>query len=731
MRTIQSLARVLRTPSARDCKALELTGLCLASSAFAPAAFGQAAQDTQPPVAPASGSPEQIVVTAQPGPPQKIPRDPLNTPQSVDVVSQEEIQQQSATTLQDALRYAPGITLNSGEGGAHGDNINLRGFHDIDAFFLDGIRDPGSYARDSFDLETLEVLQGPSSVLFGNGSPGGIVNQTSKQPSLATLREATVEGGTNAEARGTFDLDQPIGPHAAFRINLMGETTGVADRDYVQQNRWGVAPAIALGLGTPTVFTLKYFHQEENNLPDYGVPFLFGGPAPVDRSLYYGLKNYDITQTNVDIGTAAITHQVDDWLSISNTARYARYFSNYRVSAPIFGNDFTGGPPDPGTPLSDALIYRDRPSSEGTQTYLTDHTDATARFRTFGLDHTLLAGVEFGRQTSDFLRFDNGFEGVDGVAPTPLLAPDADEMAPDQHTVVARPDIASNMVGVYANDSIRIVPRVTLDVGIRYDRYDTKFHDSLVGSGFHSIDEAWSPKAALVFKPTDAQSFYFSYTTSFDPAVSYLTLASDAKGPSPSKAKTYEIGAKARWLGGLLTTTAAVFRIEATNIVISDPDDPTVQEVPGDDQRIQGAEFAVTGHLLPNVEINANYTYLDPEISSSVTPGEQGKAVPGAARNIANLWAVYEPSDVWQIGTGINYEDHRFADALNTASVPAYVIWNALVAYQVTPTIRLQANMQNITDAHYYTGAYYTDSNENHVLPGQGRVLSFKAAVDF
>jgi catecholate siderophore receptor len=720
--------------------AVDVTSLCAVYAAMTPAAGAQTAPASAPPgaapapvKASAKAAPETIHVKAQGRPHglDKLPSSIQNTPQSIDVITQKAMKQQAATSVTDALRYAPGITLNSGEGGAHGDNINLRGFNSIDAFFLDGVRDPGSYTRDNFDLQSLEVLQGPASVLFGNGPAGGVVNQTSKEATLAPRRDAVVETGTNGEARATVDVDQKIGPNAAVRLNLMGETTGIADRDYVSQRRWGVAPSLALGLNTPTTFILDYYHQDENDIPDYGLPFLFGYPAPVDRSFYYGLKNYDKTQTDVNIVTATLKHDFNDNVSVTNIFRYASYWANYRVTAPHFGDDYTGGAPAPGTPLDDIVVYRDRPSSEGTQDYITDQTNLTYRFETGALTHTLITGVELGRQTTDYVRFNNDVQGIDGIAPTPLLAPDAMESAPVQDEIDARPDTTADMVGIYATDQIHITPQVSVDLGLRFDRYTTSFNDSVSGTSFHRIDTGWSPKLALVYQPNDRQTFYVTYTTSFDPAVSYLTIAPDSKGPPPQTAKTYEAGAKMRFLGGMLGTTAAIFRTDSANITVADPDDPTLQELPGTNQRVQGVELTASGYITDTFEIDANYTFIDPEITASSVAGEVGKQIPGAARNTANLWAVYEPGDVWRFATGLNYVGHRYADSQNTANVPGYIVWNAMVGYQVTDGVHLQLNMQNIMDAKYFTGAYFSDPTENHVLPGQGRVLTLNTAFSF
>jgi catecholate siderophore receptor len=287
------------------------------------------------------------------------------------------------------------------------------------------------------------------------------------------------------------------------------------------------------------------------------------------------------------------------------------------------------------------------------------------------------------------------------------------------------------MLGVYATDQIRITPQFSVDLGLRFDRYTTSFGDALSHTGFHRIDTGWSPKLALVYQPDDRQTYYAAYTTSFDPAVSYLTLAPGSRGPSPQTARTYEIGAKNRWLGGMLATTAAVFRTESANVTVSDPDDPTLQQMPGSNQRVQGVEITASGYVTDTFQIDANYTFIDPEITKSMAAAEIGKAIPGAARNTANLWAVYEPNDAWRFGAGVNFVDQRYADNLNTAKVPGYVVFNAMAGYQLTPAVHVQLNVQNLADTKYFTGSYFSDPTENHVLPGQGRVLTLNTALTF
>src|ERR1700722_3592817 len=237
----------------------------------------------------------------------KLPQDLQDTPQSITVVTERLMSEQAATRLEDALKNVPGITLNAGEGAARGDTVNLRGFSAFNDFFLDGVRDAAVYTRDSFDLESVEVVKGPSATLFGRGSTGGAINQVSKAPTLTPLDSVTADFGTNHEYRATADIDVPLSSTAAFRFNAMGESSEVADRDYVKNRRWGMAPSLSLGIGHDDSLTLAFLHQQENNLPDAGVPFVDGRPAPVPRDAFYGLAS-DTQTTDDNIGTIRFKH---------------------------------------------------------------------------------------------------------------------------------------------------------------------------------------------------------------------------------------------------------------------------------------------------------------------------------------------------------------------------------------------------------------------------------------
>ena len=709
--------------------ALTATTFCVTSAATLSGAFGQTvpANQDQPPK---DGKAEQITVTGVRAlVNDKLPTGLQNAPQTINVIDQQLLTDQGTTRLQDALKNVPGITFNSGEGAARGDTVNLRGFSAFNDFFLDGVRDAAIYTRDSFDLDQVEVLKGPSAVLFGRGSTGGVINQVSKAPTLAPLYSGTASVGTNALLRGTADVNEPLSDTSAIRLNAMEERSDVADRDQAYNERWGIAPSYAIGLGTPTTLTLSYLHQEENNVPDFGIPFVNGAPAPVKRSNFYGL-NSDSNTTRDDIATIRIKHDFNQDLSIADTVRAASYLFGYHFSAPNFGSTV----PTASTPLDTILVGRDAPSSQGDQTNLTNQTDVTWRVQTGPLSHILIAGAEFARQTSDIGRFNNPFNKNNNFVPeTSLLNPNSNMFQPPEGLSSQQNTTAYSSAG-YLTDTIGITQYVDLIGGIRYDRFAASYNQYTFASAstlhLDHTDHVTSPRGAIVVKPDDTQSYYFSYGTSFDPSAEALTLTTKTAGLAPVKAKTYEAGAKTSWLSGMLNLNAAVFHTEVDKAQTNDPDNPTVTTLDGN-QRVEGFELGATGYITPEWEIYAGYTYLDPKTTSSGTAAYVGKVLQNVARNSGNVFTEYDLTDKWMIGGGADWVGHRFADFGETANLPGYVIFNAVASYQLTDNVKLQVNVTNLFDKTYYDAAYYTSAAENHVVPGAGRTAIFSTSFAF
>jgi catecholate siderophore receptor len=642
----------------------------------------------------------------------------LDIPQSIDTIDKKELTEQHLTLVQEALRNVPGITLNSGEGGAHGDSVNLRGLSIPDSFFMDGVRDIGQYRRDTFNTEAISVLLGPASAVFGRGSASGIINSISKQPLAEPLAAISVSLGQGDLSRETADLNLPLSDTAAARVTLMNQRNGVVDRDQVLYKSYGIAPTLELGIDTPTRLTLSYFKQEENNLPDYGIPFIDGAPANVARSNYYGLANYDNTRTNTNIGTIRFEHDFSDELTLSDSLRYANYGFQYLVTGAFLGNDFVDAPP-PGTPYADIFVSRDQPSSAGTTALAINRTDLTRRFDIAGIKNSLTAGMELSKEWSNVNRFENG---LDDIPPTPLLNPEPFYYPPTPLIPYSNPKGRANDVSPYLLDSIALGPHWDVDLGLRWDRFKSSFSEAFSGTGFERTDTFLSPRAAVVFKPDDEHSYYLSYGTSYNPAIEYLIIAPSDQSLSPEKDSAVELGTKVKILNGAATLTGALFDTHVTNVRNSDPDDPTVQDAPFD-QRVQGLELGIDGYFTEIWEITASYSHLNDKITESSDPLSVGKLAPNTPHDAFNLWSSVEFTPAWQIGGGFTAVSHRYADAENTAGVPSYVVFNAMTSYQLGERCKLQLNLNNVTDKLYYTGFYYTGVQENHAVPSAGRTL--------
>ena len=646
--------------------------------------------------------------------------------QSIDTVDKKELEEQHLTLLQDALRNVPGLTLNSGEGGAHGDSVNLRGLSIPDSFFLDGVRDIGQYQRDTFNSDAISVLLGPASAVFGRGSTSGVINSISKQPQLAPLAALSVSAGQADYWRGTGDFNLPLSDTAAARVAVMDQRNGVVQRDQVIYRRCGIAPTLALGIDTPTRLTLSYFKEEENNLPDYGIPFIDGAPAHVDRNNYYGLVNYDRTRTNTNIGTIRVEHDFNDAITISDSLRYANYGFEYLVDGPFLGNDFAA-PPPPGTPYADIEVSRDQPSSAGTTSLAINRTDLTATFDVAGFKNTLTTGLELSKEQSNVSRFTNG---LNDIAPTPLLNPDPFHTPPTPLDAYALPKGRGYDVSVYALDSIAFGPHWDVDAGLRWDRFKSSFSEVFTGTAYERTDTFVSPRAAVIFKPDDAESYYLSYGTSYNPTIEYLIVAPSDNSLSPEKNSTLEMGVKLKVLNGRAEFTGAVFDTFVKNVRLSDPDDPAVQEMPFD-QRVKGVEIGVNGYITDEWELAVNYAHLNDKITASSDPYSVGKLAPNTPHDAVNVWTTVEPTSAWTVGGGFTAVSHRYADADNTAGVPSYVFFNAMTSYQLSDHLKLQLNLNNVTDKLYFTGVYYTGVDENHALPSAGRTLIGMASYRF
>jgi len=636
----------------------------------------------------------------------KFPEPLIDIPQSITIVPEKLLEEQAGTTLRDALRNVPGITATAGEGGgAQGDVFTLRGFNARNDMYIDGVRDSGSYFRDSFNFDSVEVLKGPSSTYFGRGSTGGVINQVSKTPRLDSSYNGDFTAGGNMYLRGTIDVNQPIPqllPNAAFRINLMAHRDDVVERDKIEVKRLGLAPSIAFGLGTPTQVTLSYLLQHEDNIPDYGFPYLNGRPLRTDRSNFYGLSKEDNEETTVNIGTLRVNHQFNDMFSLHNALRYSNVDRESAVTNP------RAAPPN---------LNRMRPQRDTQESILSNQTDLTAKFSTYGLNHTVTTGLEVARETFDLIRWAS-------VGPNTTINNPNDSQPPSPKTLAAQSDTGALSFGIYAADQIKLNRYFDLVGGVRWDYFDAQVKDDFLNDKRKQIDREWSYRGGLVFHPTDWQSYYFSYGTSFNPSAEGVALTVATNNTPPEKNEIFEVGAKLNFFGGALSFQGAVFRIDKKNARTPNPIDPLGPNVVTGKQRSQGFEIGLTGRLLPGLNVFSGYTFLDTEILKDTNRDIIGNQIQNVPKNSANVWITYDFLEKWQVGGGPSYVDSRYSNNANTNRVPGFVRWDSTVAYQITKNIQFRVNAINLTNQ-----LYFDSISGSKAIPAAGR--TFLAGANF
>jgi len=650
-----------------------------------------------------------------------------DTPQSITVVPREVMDDQNSTTLRDVLRNVAGISIAAGEGGSQGDNLTLRGFTARNDIFLDGMRDYGSYYRDPFNYEEVDVLQGPESVMFGRGSTGGVINQESKTPTLNPLIGGSLSFGTDLTVRGTADVNEPIpqlGQGTAFRFNLMGNDSQTADRDVAENRRFGIAPSIAFGLGTPTRLTLSYLHQAEDDIPDYGIPWYFNGPAPVARNNYYGFKD-DYLKTDVDIITAKVEHDFNDDITVRNQVRYANYDRDFRITEPKLASGTT-----PSTPLDSVMVSRNELGGFSTETFLWDQLDLTAKFKTAFIDHTLVTGVEGGRETSDPTRF-----SYTGVPTTGLLSPNEDQYFSGTTSVKSDINTTAYSTGAYAIDTMKLGEHWELSGGGRWDYFDAQYHDALNSTNnFSQTVTKPSWRAALVYKPVEIGSIYFTYGTSWNPSAESLSLSAGTANLPPEENETFEFGTKWDLFHERISVRGSIFRTEKNNARETDPNDSSSVVVAGD-QRVDGIELAISGHLTKDWQVFATYDYLDSEVvSSKFYPHAVGLPLSNVPKNTLSFWTTYALPWKLEIGSGVNYVGSRFANSStynpggSTPLEEASDYWtlNAMIKYKLNQHITCQVNLYNLTDNYYYDQLH-----PGHIVPGAGISAMFSTSFKF
>jgi len=663
----------------------------------------------------------------------KLPASILNTPQTINVVTQQVIQEQVNSTVRDALRNVAGVTFRAGEGGNQGDTPYIRGFSAQSDVFRDGVRDPGWYTRDTFSVDAVEVYKGPSSILFGRGSTGGVINLISKMPMERDIVEGTITGNSGPGARATLDANGKVDENLWARFVAMGQLYNIVDRDNVEQNRYGVNPSLMWKPDPNTKVTLAYIYQHDFSVPDYGIPFnnLGAGfprsPSPVPRSNWYGILSGpypDTEQVDAHVATAKIEHDFNDQLKFSNILRY-----NYvdRLQRNVFPE------PNATVPLPTNLNSFWTPNRAQifvTNTQIANQTDITAKIATGPVDHTIVSGLDLSRETRDFLR--NQFAGQAG---TNFLAPD-----PWRYGGIPLPPTASQDtfgmltdVGAYIADQAKITKYFELLGSVRFDQFRFTQNAPLAApilQNLGSTNNVVSYRIGAVWHPTEKSSVYVMRGTSFNPYADNLTLsvtsipgALSLLATPPEKNTTDEVGAKAEVLNGKLLLQTAYFWTTKENYRVTDP--TTMLTSNAGTIEANGWEASASGKITDQWSVITSFTYVHARITNPVI-AIQANAEPMNTPTYAySLWTTYDVTKELQVGAGAFYNSSVWGDlastgpAANTALVPAWWRFDLMAAYKISPKVTLQFNIYNLFDRYYFDSAY-----SNWAVPAAGRTFA-------
>ena len=668
-----------------------------------------------------------------------------DVPQSVTVVTEKLIDDRNIDTLKEALHNTAGVSFLAAEGGE--EDIRLRGFslQATGDIFVDGLRDPAFYERDSFNWDRLEVLRGSASMLFGRGSTGGAVNQVSKLPTLFQPSEMAVTFGSGGYIRTTADLNVRTGESAAFRVNAMANK---ASNYGAKIDKTGIAPSFRWGIGTRNEFLVSLYHLDNNNGINYGLPWLDGKMLPVDPTSYYGTAT-DISAGSASIGTLGHVLRFADRSELRTTLRLGAYTRDQRASVIRFAPTTVqpGGLAVTQANFGPNTVLR-RSGGTGAAVKIQDldaitfQSDYDTKFQAWGMKHALQAGVDFTRD--DFVGYT-----VANPASGALLKPDltvaqnrggggVDESL---RIVQKNRDFASDAIGLYAQNLVQIAPAWKLVAGLRWDRFEGTYRTfSTAAATFGALtaeraraDALFSERVGVLFQPTPLSSFHFSYGTSFNTSGDAYQYDAQGSNTPPERSRNFEIGAKLDNASGNATLRLALFH--ATKFNERNRDETSVSPtnyVLSGERHAAGIEVDIAGRITPEWEVFGSYAFIpDAEVdkASSVLgttlTGETVGQRPGLTpRHSGTIWSTYKLTPKWRVGGGLNA---RSSDTPQQSTIvaPRFVTADLMTEYDAGQLV-FKLNLTNITDKLYADTLY-----RGHYIAGKPRTLQLTTSLKF
>ena len=665
----------------------------------------------------------------------------LDTPRSVTTITREAMEDAAVTSVKEAFRLQPGITLGTGEGGnAFGDRIFVRGYDARNDVYIDGLRDPGVVSRETFAVERIEVLHGPSSTLGGRGTTGGAVRIVTKMPTTETFVSPDVSIATGKTVRATLDANGTIGEHVRVRLNALGHRADeLPGRDAVADSRRGAAIAAAVSPTESTTLTVDYYGLDTDGVPDWGHPYDAEGnrPYPVDRDNFYGVVDRDFHQTSASTTTAHVEHGFSDALRLDAQFRHGATTNSYIVSAPGFSSRSCPGL-DRSRQVCASAKTRDQEND-----FTGGQVNLIGAFGPDDLRHTLVVGLESSAEAVDVRRPSVQPRGVtlDLLAPNPRL-PWSGEILPPASAQLTEVDTSA----VYFLDTVRIGERWRFSAGLRRDAYGIAAAsgptDYSTRSEVAAVDRNFTNwNIGVVYKPVPVGSLYAAVSTSSNPpgeqvdagtSASYGGLSPGYQSFAPERNTNYEVGIKWSLLDQRLAFAAAAFTTHKEGQLAAAGRGASARYGSDGASEVRGVSVSFAGQASDRLSVLGGATWLDTEVTSQpLSPAAVGESLANVPERSASMQARYQLTPSLAFGGTLYYQSEVHGGTLEARDtrIPGYARLDGMAEYRASDTVSLRLNVVNATDKTYYDTLYRSSVPFVYVAPG--RQVQLTASMSF
>ncbi len=633
----------------------------------------------------------------------------INVPQSIAIITRDQLDDQAVNQLNDALRYVPGVVLGQGEG--HRDQVTLRGQNTTADFFTDGLRDDAQYYRSLYNVERIEVLRGPNAMIFGRGGGGGVINRVSKQPHIG---ESGLGAALSADSFGAYSISADgrtdLSDNFAARLNGIYERFD-NHRDGYKGDAAAINPVIAGTLGDNTRALISYEFARDRRAVDRGIPSLSGRPVQGQYRSVFGAKNANVTDNAVHNIRARLEHDLSDSVTIDASLQFADYDK-------IYSNVFPRAASATTVELEGYMDATDRQN-------ITGQANLTWRGDTGGIGHVLLLGVEAANQESINTRRNAIFAGGTSGGTRITVPLQRGVAVPEPSFPVLDRSSASDLkiLSAYIQDQISIGDHIQLIGGVRFDRFEIETLNRVNNFAGARTDEKLSPRAGLIIKPNERLSIYGSYSRSFLPQSGdqFLVLDATTQALAPERFENIEAGVK--WaIRPDLAFTAAVYQLDRTNTRAPDPLNPALIVLTGT-TRAKGIEAQLSGRVTDGWELSLGYALQDGEIRATTSAAPAGRRLAQLPRHQLTAWSRWQVADNFGIGGGVILQSRQFAAISNAVTLPAFTRVDAAVFWKPSDRLELQLNIENLLDERYFPSAH-NDQNISTGEPLNARVTA-------